>query len=265
MRFSKSPLQANVPSWLIMLLMVTVLPGCASFDQIFTAQPDPQPVEKSLSSGDTNQTDGEPIEAQPLDPMQVKVQALRAQPNLYLSGSTPVKASVKYQFDQALAAKQENNLALAKQLFQALISEQPKLSGPWVQLGDLSMQQFNQAENSDWDAKQVFLEAAKSDYEKALRLNQNNYFAHNRLAKVYREMGQFEQAEQHYNYAISSYPAYDNAYLNLGILYDLYMGKKQLALDNYELYQALQDEPIRQVKGWIADLGRQIAKAKKEG
>lgn len=96
-----------------------------------------------------------------------------------------------------------------------------------------------------------------------MAVNQHNYFAHNRLALVFRELGEFEQAEQHYQYAIASWPAYDNSYLNLGILYDLYMGKKQQALPNYELYQALQDKPVRQVRGWIADLKRQLAKAQR--
>jgi hypothetical protein len=36
------------------------------------------------------------------------------------------------------------------------------------------------------------------------------------------------------------------------------MGKKSLALADYELYQALSDDNSRQLKGWIIDLKRQI-------
>ncbi|MDO6692884.1 hypothetical protein Q4574_06290 [Aliiglaciecola sp. 3_MG-2023] len=236
------------------------LSGCASMDSLFSTQ---ETSETRSAEIETDQQDSaatnEP-EVVPLDPMQAKLLALRSQPNLYLSGSTPVTAAVKYQFDQALAAKRSGNLKLAEQLLQALIVEEPSLSGPWVQLGDLNMQQFADSKNTDLQQKQAYLVAAKDDYQKALSLNQHNYFAHNRLAKVFREMGEFKQAEQHYLYAIQSYPAYDNAYLNLGILYDLYLDKKQLALENYELYQAFQNKPKRQVRGWIADLKRQLAK-----
>jgi hypothetical protein len=36
------------------------------------------------------------------------------------------------------------------------------------------------------------------------------------------------------------------------------MGRKSLALVDYELYQALSDDNSRQLKGWIIDLKRQI-------
>ncbi|MFA3793127.1 tetratricopeptide repeat protein [Aliiglaciecola sp. SL4] len=246
--------------WSVLLVLMLFLSGCASMDSLFSAQ---STTDTSSQDVETEQQDSgidASLEVVPLDPMQAKVLALRAATNLYLSGSTPVKASVKYQFDQALAAKQAGNLTLAKQILEKLIDDEPKLSGPWVQLGDLNMLDFAGSPNGDQEQKQAHLVAAKVNYEKAIKINQHNYFAHNRLAKVFREMGDFAQAEQHYQYAIQSYPAYDNAYLNLGILYDLYLGKKQQALENYELYQALQDKPKRQVRGWIADLKRQIAK-----
>ncbi|GAA6183530.1 hypothetical protein [Aliiglaciecola sp. NS0011-25] len=251
----------SVGCFYALLGLIVLLPGCASMDSLFSSPSTSESAsQETLSEQQTNSNAITPDVAL-LDPMQVKVLALKSQPNLYLSGSTAVKASVKYQFDQALAAKQAGNLKQANQLLQRLISLEPTLSGPWVQLGDLKMQQFADTENNHEEQKKAYLVAAKADYETALGLNQHNYFAHNRLAKVFREMGEFELAEQHYQYAISSYPAYDNAYLNLGILYDLYLGKKQLALENYELYQALQDKPKRQVRGWIADLQRQIAKS----
>ena len=47
--------------------------------------------------------------------------------------------------------------------------------------------------------------------------------------------------------------------LLLIILYDLYLGKKNQALEHYHLYQALLAQPDRQVSGWIADVTRQLA------
>ena len=55
--------------------------------------------------------------------------------------------------------------------------------------------------------------------------------------------------------------AFSQAYLNRGILYDLYLGEKSLALNDYELYQALSNDESRQLKGWIIDLQRQIKRA----
>ena len=85
--------------------------------------------------------------------------------------------------------------------------------------------------------------------------------AHNELALILRQQGQFHQALNHYELALKSWPAFAQGYLNRGILYDLYMGKKSLALADYELYQALSNDGSRQLKGWIIDLQRQIKKA----
>jgi lipoprotein NlpI len=76
-----------------------------------------------------------------------------------------------------------------------------------------------------------------------------------------RHQGQFQQALSHYELAIKSWPAFEQAYINRGILYDLYMGEKSLALADYELYQALSNDDSRQLKGWIIDLQRQIKSA----
>jgi tetratricopeptide (TPR) repeat protein len=92
----------------------------------------------------------------------------------------------------------------------------------------------------------------------AISANPLNYLAHNEFALVLRQQGQFQQALNHYELAIKSWPAFAEGYLNRGILYDLYMGRKSLALVDYELYQALSDDNSRQLKGWIIDLKRQI-------
>ncbi len=248
---------------LLVLLGVVLVSGCASIDSVFSPSEENTSEQKSseiVTSEQSATADGQPEVV--LDPMQQKLLSLRAQPNLYLSGQSPVSGSSAALFKQALQAKHKNP-DIAQKLLLTLTQTQPGLSGPWVQLGDIDMQAFAALKVNQWDQKQALLKDAKSNYQKAVAVNQHNYFAHNRLARVFRELGEFEQAEQHYQYAIASWPAYDNSYLNLGILYDLYMGKKQQALPNYELYQALQDKPVRQVRGWIADLKRQLAKVQR--
>ena len=76
-----------------------------------------------------------------------------------------------------------------------------------------------------------------------------------------RQQGQFYQALSHYELALKSWPAFTQGYFNRGILYDLYMGEKSLALADYKLYQALSNDSSRQLKGWIMDLKRQIKSA----
>lgn len=249
---------------LLVLLAVLATSGCSSIDSVFSSPEENSSVDSPRETVKTEQALADPSQATvaELDPMEQKLLYLRAQPNLYLSGQSPVSGSSAALFKQALQAKHKNP-DIAQKLLLTLTQTQPGLSGPWVQLGDIDMQAFAALKPSQWDQKQTLLNDAKSNYQKAVAVNQHNYFAHNRLARVFRELGEFEQAEQHYQYAIASWPAYDNSYLNLGILYDLYMGKKQQALPNYELYQALQDKPVRQVRGWIADLKRQLAKAQR--
>lgn len=231
------------------------LSGCASFDSVFSGSPPPDQQQINLPASD-DFSDDKAIET---DPLQQKVAALRARPNLYLSGQLPVASGSQSLFTQALQANEDGHPDIAAKLFITLTQTQPKLSGPWLQLGNLTMQKFAALDSQQFEQRQKLLNEAKAHYQKAIDVNRHNYFAQNRLARVLRELGEFEQAEQHYHHAIASWPAYDNSYLNLGILHDLYLGNKQQALEYYQLYQALQPEPVRKVRGWIADLTRQLA------
>jgi tetratricopeptide (TPR) repeat protein len=242
---------------LLMTISLLMLSGCASFTSLF---PD---TAKQARENEIQQSPvlAPHIQQETLDPIQRKILALKAKPNLYLSGQPPIDTSTLALYGQALQAKKRRDLKQAETLLTTLTQTQPTLSGPWVQLADLKMLALAEIANHQEQVEQDLLVDAQRLYEKALAINPHNYFAHNRLARVLREQGQFEQAQHHYKQAIASWPGYDNSYLNLGILYDLYMGKKRQALREYELYQALQPEPVRQVRGWIADLKRQVQQA----
>jgi tetratricopeptide (TPR) repeat protein len=193
-----------------------------------------------------------------LDPLTLKAMNLRGEPKQYQGNSPLTPASAKAQFKLALALKRQGEWAEAEDKFKQLSLGYPTLSGPWVQLAELSLLQ---AKDTEPGAGQ---KQALSYLEKALSLKPDNHFAHNRLAALLRQQGKFKQAEEHYARAIASWPAFAEAYLNKGILYDLYLGDKQQALDHYQLYQTLVDTPDRRVKGWIADLNRQIHAAQQE-
>jgi tetratricopeptide (TPR) repeat protein len=191
-----------------------------------------------------------------LTPMQTKVKILQAMPNLYKAQARKSKSSTQVlnQFKTALRLKQQGKLSESKDMFIALSEQHPDLSGIWLQLALLVKDQ------NKGDIEQKYKDMT-SYINNAISANPLNYLAHNELALILRQQGQFQQALNHYELALKSWPAFAQGYLNRGILYDLYMGEKSLALADYELYQVLSNDGSRQLQGWIIDLQRQIKKA----
>lgn len=241
MRFSKALLLVFAVQALL------IISGCSSLPYLSNDEQSSPKVdaEKVPSKNTIIET---PIET--LTPLQQKIADLQAQPNLYLSSAPQVSENIKQRYQQALQARQSHNIKDATNLLTQLTIDKPSMSGPWLQLGDLQL--TAEVPNSEQ------IKQAQQYYQRAVEANMHNYHAQNRLATLYRKQGQFEQAEQHYLQAIRSWPAFAQGYLNLGILNDLYKGNKTQALEYYTIYQALQDKPDRQVKGWIADLNRQL-------
>ena len=63
-----------------------------------------------------------------------------------------------------------------------------------------------------------------------------------------------------YQRTIAIEPNYAPAYLNLGVLYDLYMSQPQKALEQFEHYLTLAGEN-KQVAGWIIELRKRVGPA----
>jgi|TARA_R110002096_G_scaffold405556_1_gene603636 tetratricopeptide (TPR) repeat protein len=194
-----------------------------------------------------------------LTPLQTKVKALQAQPNLYKTQASEhqVSAQTLRQFQGALMLKQQAKFSQATEVLIALSEQHPDLSGIWLQLALVIKEQ-----------PKADIEQRREDMTRylnnAISVNSLNYLAHNELALLLRQQGQFQQALSHYELALKSWPAFAQAYHNRAILYDLYMGRKSLALADYELYQVLSNDDSRQLKGWIMDLQRQIKSAKQD-
>lgn len=193
---------------------------------------------------------------EPLTPLQTKAKALQAQPNLYQRQGSEhqVSAQTLRQFQGALALKQQGQFSQAREVLMTLSEQYPDLSGIWLQLALLIKEQYQ-------DDIEPRHEDITRYLNNAISVNPLNYQAHNELALILRQQGQFQQALSHYELALKSWPAFAPAYLNRGILYDLYLGKKSMALADYELYKVLSNDNSRQVKGWIMDVQRQITKA----
>ena len=156
-----------------------------------------------------------------------------------------VSSRIATEFDQAVVLLQEDRYREAEVLLLSITSEQPELAGPWINLG------------------QVYValeepEEARRAFEAAVTANPYNCTAHNELGLLARVNGDFEAAERHYLNCIELVPEDRTAYLNLGILYELYLGRLSEALASYRHYQSLGGESDRRVEGWVMDLERRL-------
>jgi tetratricopeptide (TPR) repeat protein len=146
-------------------------------------------------------------------------------------------------FKVAIGLMNQNKLSDALAAFEKMTKAYPELSGPYANIGVIH------GRNGDWaSARDALLISSQK--------NDKNIKVLNQLGLAYRHLGEFKQAESIYLDAIKRDASTAQSYLNLGILYDIYMGQFVKASDYYQKYQSLQNEPDRQVAGWIVDINR---------
>ncbi len=155
----------------------------------------------------------------------------------------PLQAGSQALFDRGIALMTDGNDAAALVLFEELTVQQPELAGPWVNIGLIQRRADD-------------VEAARAAFEKALQANPQNCSALNLLGVMSREHGLFEESEAYYRRCIAADPTYADAYLNLGILYELYLGRLGAALAAYNDYQVHSTNPDARVAGWLLDVER---------
>lgn len=150
-------------------------------------------------------------------------------------------------YSAALAIVQSGDDAAAESALQAFSAEHPELAGPLLNLALLRMRQGDET-------------AARDYFTKAGAVCTSCAPVWNGLGVLYRQQGQFREAEQAYLKAITLEPGYALAYYNLAILYDLYVQRPELALENYQQYLSLEpDDGTAEVERWIADLRRRVS------
>lgn len=167
-------------------------------------------------------------------------------PNPYLQNKPSVNRQAQQLFNDATAAMDKKQWPQAESLLVKLTGQFPTLSGAYLNLGIVY-----QAKGENDKAEQAL--------NSALTVNPNNLDAYNQLAIFKREAGDFTGAEAQYQKALAVWPFHPESHKNLGILYDLYMGKSEQALHHYQAYQQLLPEPDKQMNGWIVDLERRLA------
>lgn len=78
-------------------------------------------------------------------------------------------------------------------------------------------------------------QAAKTEYEAAAKLNPHDASTQNSLGNVYRDLGEYDQAQAVYRAAFSQDPSFINAYVNLATLQAYTLGKPAAAVSTYKL------------------------------
>ena len=156
-----------------------------------------------------------------------------------------IPPEVQTLYEQATSAMAAGDFVEAELRFKEFLALYPEYPGAHVNLAIIH------ANNDDNDA-------ARSSLDAALALNPSHPAALNQLGMLLRRNGKFLEAEAAYLKAVTVSPDYALAHYNLGVLNELYLQRLDVALQNFEAYQALVGED-KQVEKWIADLRRRLA------
>lgn len=148
-------------------------------------------------------------------------------------------------FARATSALRSGRLDQAETLLLEVTRAQPELAGPWINLAQL----YLVLDRTD-DAERAL--------DHAVQANPGSCAARNELGVLLRRRGEFAAAEGQYLACVRHQPDYPDVYLNLGILYELYLGRWADALAAYRQYQSLSAEPERRVEMWVVDLQRRL-------
>lgn len=163
-----------------------------------------------------------------------------------------VPAAAQTLFDAAVTAQREQHWQQAEAQFKQLAEKYPQLSGPHLNLA-LLYAQTQQPELAD------------AEFMQALKINPNNIAAYNQYGIWLRGQSRMQDAEAIYLRALERAPEHADTHLNLGILYDLYMGKLPQALAQYQRYLELTNDDKSPVRAWVADLQRRLKPAQSAG
>ena len=160
-----------------------------------------------------------------------------------------IPRQVKQDYREALGFMVKGKYDKAEPLLLDLTRSRPDLSGPFANLGIVYARGGRNAE-------------AEQSFRQAISINPNDAEVYNHLAVLLRNEGKFAEAQSVYRQGLKVQPDNRHLLLNLGILYDLYLGAPHEALAQYEAYQKIAGDD-KQVNGWIVDLKRQL-KGKEE-
>lgn len=154
-------------------------------------------------------------------------------------------AATMARYQAALTTWQAGDEAAAERELEALAAAHPDQAGPLVNLGLIH------AGRGEFAPAAALLEQATAVCTRCAP-------AWNALGVTQRQLGRFADAEQSYLKAIAADDGYAPARFNLAVLYELYLQRPELALDEYQRFRerSAGDPALGEVDKWIADLQR---------
>jgi len=264
---------------LVLLLLVASLGACSSIDSLVgtntSTANETQKMGKPKAS--EQETDSVITEVTPPSAELLLVQSLVSQSDLYQSSKRALSPNTKTKVVKALHEYDNGEFEQSEKSIKKVLATELNLnSAVYVLAGDIALANGKKVD-------------AMAHYRTALKLNNYNAKAANRLAMQLREQGEFARAEKLYTQAINAQPSQAESYRNRAVLYDLYLDEKAKAYQDYKTYSALlkhsletHENPdkntvvanakalsdiqltslktnIKLVKRWLADVGRQVA------
>jgi tetratricopeptide (TPR) repeat protein len=230
----------------LVLVMLVISQGCSSLSKTEKADEDLVVLGKDI----VDLVDL-PVSENKITGDMASIDSPKIKRNLYLEQAQQRLANVPVhvltQYKQALTLMKKKQWKAAEQLFNQVLLSQPQLSGAYVNKALIAVHQ-----------KQLNL--ANEHLDKALVVNPVNPYAHQLKGRVARLNGQFAQAEISYLEALSIWPEYLEAQINLAILLELYRGRLLDARKYYTAYLVLQPEDA-QVQRWLAGVEIKIKRA----
>ncbi|NVK36827.1 MAG: tetratricopeptide repeat protein [Gammaproteobacteria bacterium] len=172
---------------------------------------------------------------------QGKALAYEAKTNPYLEIKSKIDKGSVLLFIEAKKAIRKNDFATAKQKLGVITQKDTSISGPWVLLGNIAMEE-----------KQ--LKKAQEYYQKAIKITPDNVNAYIALAKAQRLMGEFHVAQNTLALVLSIWKDCPEAHLNLGVLYDLYLNQPKKAQQHIEAYLFLDGYKNKQAIAWYNEI-----------
>lgn len=151
-------------------------------------------------------------------------------------------------FNMGVASLGANDTNKAASIFNNLISDNPEISGPWVNLGIIH---YN---NNQYQQSQI---AASN----ALKLNPGNPYALNLSGMLARRNGNIKQAHSFYLKAIEYKKDYAIAHYNIALLYDIYFQDVRTAARHYRIYLDLIDGNDKQTTDWLEQIQNSMKKS----
>ena len=146
-------------------------------------------------------------------------------------------------FRKATKALEKKRYDIAEPILDKLIVQLPEFSSLHTNLGIVY-------------ANTSRTELALVSLHRAVELRPDDCAPQVHIGLLERQLREFDAAEKTYLACVLGDPNYAPAYLNLGILYELYLGRLPDALAAYERYQAL--SPSKRVSSWVRDLHRRV-------